>query len=82
MGKIKKLLIKTGNAWWQLNESQRKHVSDLFHKLAMGSLLPILIKLVSDDKSGDGFQIGVLLICAIICELLALWSLKTKGGDE
>lgn len=81
MGKIRTYLLKFGRIWWILNDAQRKHVSDVFHKLALGALLPVLIKLVSDEKSGDGLQIGILLVCAIICEIIALWSLKTKGTE-
>lgn len=71
-----------GNRIWEkfleLNEKQREQVSKLFDKLSVGSLLPVVLKLMSDGKSGDFLYIFFWLFCVIIFAVLSVATLATK----
>ena len=61
---FKKVSEKTWKYFLGLNEKQREQISKLFDKLAVSSLLPIALKLMSDGKSGDYLSISFWLMCA------------------
>ena len=57
--KMKKPIDKIREGFFKLNKQQREQVSKIFDKLALGALLPVALRLMSDDKSGDGLAIKI-----------------------
>mgnify|MGYP000889614433 FL=1 len=67
--------------FFRLNQDQRKKLSEFCDKAATGAVLPVGIKFLSDEKSGDGFYIFSWLSCAIIFAILSVLALA-KGEDD
>ena len=81
MGIRQKLSLVIDKVWdffINLNDKQREKISSLFDRMAIGSLLPIPFRLMSDDKSGDNIAIFIWLLCAIIMAVLSSVALATK----
>lgn len=75
---IKKIYNIIWNFFLDLNDKQREQVSKLFDKLAIGAMLPIAFRFMSDGKVGDGFAIFIWLSCAIIFAVLSVAALVAK----
>lgn len=81
MGIRQKLSLVVDKVWdffINLNDKQREKISSLFDKMAIGALLPIAFRLMSDGKSGDGIAITLWLLCAIMFAVLSVVALATK----
>ena len=81
MGLRQKLSLVIDKVWdffINLNDKQREKISSLFDRMAIGSLLPIPFRLMSDGKSGDNIAIFIWLLCAIIMAVLSIVALATK----
>ena len=68
--------------FFRLNEEQRKKLSEFCDKAATGAVLPVGIKFLSDEKSGDGFYIFSWLSCAIIFAILSVLALAKGENDD
>ncbi|WP_314909500.1 hypothetical protein [Cardiobacterium hominis] len=79
---IKQKFVQISEKVWTfflgLNDKQREKISSLFDRMAIGSLLPIPFRLMSDGKDGDGVAIFVWLLCAIIFAVMSVVALATK----
>lgn len=78
---IKAFLRIIRSLFFKLNESQRKHVSKLFDTVAVGSIIPVFIKLLDNDNPNDTRVVVVCLVCAILLEILSIAALAA-GDDE
>lgn len=73
METIKKIFVTLRNLYKKLDFEQKKVLSDLFKGLALSSFLPVIMRLLTDDKSGDDLGvIFLLLVCAILSSFLAV----------
>lgn len=72
------IVDKTWNFFLSLNEKQCERISSLFDRMAIGALLPIAFRLMSDGKDGDGIAITLWLLCAIMFAVLSVVTLATK----
>lgn len=82
INKMKTIVGKIRTGFFKLNKQQREQVSKIFDKLALGALLPVALRLMSDDKSGDGLAIAVWIVCAIIFAGISVAALAAKDGDS
>ena len=80
--KMKKPIDKIREGFFKLNKQQREQVSKIFDKLALGALLPVALRLMSDDKSGDGLAIAIWIVCAIIFGVISVAALAAKEGED
>lgn len=78
MGKFKKILIWFKGKYFLLNQKQREHVSKICHMLGMVSTMPLIIKILSNEQSGDDWLAAVGVVYAIIFEVLAIAALAAK----
>lgn len=82
METIKQFFTIIRAKFFALNREQRKAISSIFDKLAIGIMISIVFKLVTDNQEGDGFIIFLWSICAIILETLSIAALAAKDEEE
>ena len=80
--KLKKMVDSIRTGFFRLNKQQREQISKIFDKLALGALLPVALRLMSDDKPGDGLAITIWIVCAIIFGAISVVALATKEGED
>lgn len=78
---IRNLNQKIWKFFLGLNKEQRNQVSKIFDKLAIGAMLPIAFRFMSDGQAGNGLAIFIWLTCAIIFSILSVVALATKDGE-
>lgn len=82
VSKSRNVVEKIRIGFFKLNKQQREQVSKIFDKLALGALLPVALRLMSDDKSGDGLVIVIWIVCAIIFAGISVAALAAEDGDS
>ena len=78
MKKIKNFLVWFKEKYFLLNQKQREHVSKICHMLGLVSTLPLILKILSNEQSGDDWLAAVGVVYAIIFEILAIAALTAK----
>lgn len=72
METIRKIFTVLRNLFKKLNFEQCKVISDIFKGLALSSFVPVILKLITDDKAGDRLSAMFLLVCAMIASVMAV----------
>lgn len=81
MGKIKQFLVWFKGKYFLLNQKQREHVAKICHMLGLVSAMPLIIKILSNEQSGDDWLAAVGVVYAIIFEILAIAALTAKEEE-
>ena len=81
MGKIRQFFELIRNYYFRLNKKQREEVSKIFHTLAFGSAVPVVVKLMSNERDDDWGFILLALLSVTIFAILSIAALAS-GGDE
>lgn len=79
---IKKVRIAILNALLKLNTKQRESIASSFDKIAVGIVVSIIFKLVTDEKGGDGLLIFLWTIYAIMFKSIEIAILAIKDEEE
>lgn len=78
MGYIKKFLVWFKRKYFLLNQKQREHMSKICHMLGLASVIPIIIRLLSNETSSDNWLAAVGIVYAILFEVLAIAALAKE----
>ncbi|SUO96733.1 Uncharacterised protein [Suttonella ornithocola] len=76
---IRAAYLFLGKKWWQLNDAQRKLISDSLQKFSIGCLIPVVMAVVNNELHKGHAILGG---CAIVALGLSIASLAEEKEEE